>query len=83
MTGYRIGSYIIELSRIGTHVFLWHETDFDEALAVLVGFRPRIGIRVVTASAVGQEELFALCSLLAVDLSEYIFGPFGRSQTIQ
>src|SRR5271165_4911296 len=47
LSSQRIRPQILKLHRIGPHVFLWHYSNFKEALAVLVGLGPCVRVRIV------------------------------------
>ena len=81
-TGDDVWPQDFELPRIGADVRFWYQSDLEEALAVLVCLRPRVGIGVVAARAVACEQLLTLCRFLAVDFPEYFFRPFRRCQMV-
>ena len=60
VAGDRVRLRSLNLRRIGAHVFLRHQPDFEEALAELVRRGPRVGVGVVAACAMSGEERFTL-----------------------
>src|SRR6201986_4351533 len=61
---------VLELHSICAHIALRDQTNFNEALAVLVRFGPCIGIRVVAHRTVFGEQLLAPRCLRPVNLSK-------------
>src|ERR1700761_7881275 len=71
---------VLELHPICADIALRHESDFEEALAVLVWFCPRVGIGIVAHRAVFGEQFLALRCLRPVNLSKDLLRPLGRRQ---
>ena len=83
LSGNRVGSQVLELPRIGANESLWNQPNPNEALAVLVRLRPRVGPSVVAGRAGIDKQRLALEGFLAVDLSQHFFRPFWGRQSLK